>query len=56
MQKWGNVKANAYYLPNPGLIDIPTHSDNEMEQFIRDKYEKQVFRNGGRSRYLVYFD
>eukprot|EP00158_Paraphelidium_tribonemae_P004270 Partr_v1_DN26669_c1_g1_i3_m68951 putative ArfGAP with dual PH domains len=44
MAEWGNVKANTYWLPNPEIVAIPTTDDNDMEQFIRDKYEKKCFR------------
>lgn len=55
MQKWGNLKANAHYLPRPDIVDVPTHSDNEMEMFIRDKYEKKCFMadSNQKSRFMV---
>lgn len=45
MREWGNQKANAYYIPNPELYLIPSKNDNDMEVFIREKYEKKAFMN-----------
>lgn len=41
MQQWGNQRASEYWEYNlPKDFKRPTHSDQEMETFIRNKYER----------------
>ncbi|KAJ9056784.1 Protein gts1 [Entomophthora muscae] len=46
MEEWGNIKVNSLYLHNAGSRPIPT-DDEGMEQYIRDKYERQRFLRPG---------
>ncbi|KAJ1953140.1 Gtpase activating protein [Dispira parvispora] len=49
IQTKGNTKVNAHYNPNPHLHPPPS-GDREMEQYIRNKYERKLFMEaGGRS-------
>ncbi|KAJ3180951.1 hypothetical protein HDU87_001599 [Geranomyces variabilis] len=50
MKQWGNKKANEKFLAG-GAPPPPSHSDQEMEQYVRNKYEKRNFQTpGGASR------
>ncbi|CAG8453631.1 818_t:CDS:2 [Funneliformis mosseae] len=45
MRQWGNLKANAKWNPRPEFHPVPVNaSDSEMERYIRNKYEKQIYR------------
>ncbi|KAI8822115.1 putative GTPase activating protein for Arf-domain-containing protein [Fimicolochytrium jonesii] len=46
MKEWGNRKANEKLLAG-GAPPAPAHSDQEMEQYIRNKYEKRNFETSG---------
>ncbi|PJF18784.1 Arf GTPase activating protein domain-containing protein [Paramicrosporidium saccamoebae] len=48
MVEGGNAKSNAIYNPNPERFAFPAYS-GDMEQYIRDKYERKLFM-GGESR------
>ncbi|KAJ1660196.1 Protein gts1 [Dispira simplex] len=49
IQSKGNTKVNDHYNPNPQLHPPPS-GDREMEQYIRNKYERKLFMEaGGRS-------
>ncbi|CAI2176708.1 16137_t:CDS:2 [Funneliformis geosporum] len=44
MRQWGNLKANAKWNPRPEFHPVPVNaSDSEMERYIRNKYEKQIY-------------
>ncbi|KAJ3155585.1 hypothetical protein HDU89_006551 [Geranomyces variabilis] len=50
MKQWGNKKANEKFLAG-GAPPPPSHSDQEMEQYVRNKYERRNFQTpGGASR------
>ncbi|KAJ3017532.1 hypothetical protein HKX48_003498 [Thoreauomyces humboldtii] len=50
MKQWGNKKANEKFLAG-GAPPAPSHSDQEMEKYVRNKYEKRNFETpGGSSR------
>jgi hypothetical protein len=51
MVEGGNAKSNAIYNPNPERFTFPAYS-GDMEQYIRDKYERKLFM-GGESRASV---
>jgi hypothetical protein len=44
MTNWGNKRANEYYILRQEVVDIPWENDSEMEQYIRDKYERNYLR------------
>ncbi|CAG8670524.1 14479_t:CDS:2, partial [Rhizophagus irregularis] len=46
MRQWGNLKANAKWNPHSELHPVPVNaSDSEMERYIRNKYERQIYRD-----------
>ncbi|KAF8975068.1 hypothetical protein BGZ46_009472, partial [Entomortierella lignicola] len=48
MKNWGNGKVNALYMPNPERHPPPTSMEGSaMEQYIRSKYERKEFMEGG---------
>ncbi|KAI8912239.1 putative GTPase activating protein for Arf-domain-containing protein [Powellomyces hirtus] len=50
MRQWGNQKVNEKFLAG-GAPAPPSNSDQEMEQYVRNKYEKRNFeKEGGASR------
>ncbi|KAJ3097365.1 fumarase fum1 [Phlyctochytrium bullatum] len=50
MREWGNRKANARFLSGGTAPTPPRHSDMEMEQYIRNKYDRRIYmRDGGSS-------
>lgn len=57
MLDWGNLRVNSHYMPHPERIEKPdTQSDIEMELYIRDKYERQAFRDFSKtSQFTVCF-
>ncbi|TPX66152.1 hypothetical protein SpCBS45565_g04645 [Spizellomyces sp. 'palustris'] len=46
MRDWGNKKANEKFLAGGGP-PVPSHSDYDMEMYIRNKYEKKTFESPG---------
>ncbi|KNC99926.1 uncharacterized protein SPPG_05298 [Spizellomyces punctatus DAOM BR117] len=46
MRDWGNKKANERFLAGGGPV-VPSHSDYDMEMYIRNKYEKRTFESPG---------
>ncbi|KAI9360469.1 hypothetical protein DFJ73DRAFT_639669, partial [Zopfochytrium polystomum] len=47
MATWGNRRANARFLANGLQPHPPAHSNSEMERYIRNKYERRAYANGG---------
>ncbi|KAG0323579.1 hypothetical protein BGZ99_002712 [Dissophora globulifera] len=48
MKNWGNGKVNAMYMPHPERHPPPTSMEGSaMEQYIRSKYERKEFMEGG---------
>jgi len=48
MKNWGNGKVNAMYMPHPEKHPPPTSMEGSaMEQYIRSKYERKQFMEGG---------
>jgi hypothetical protein len=48
MKNWGNGKVNAMYMPHPEKHPPPTSMEGSaMEQYIRSKYERKDFMEGG---------
>ncbi|KAF9080552.1 hypothetical protein BGX23_001981 [Mortierella sp. AD031] len=48
MKNWGNGKVNALYMPHPERHPPPTSMEGSaMEQYIRSKYERKEFMEGG---------
>ncbi|KAG0047065.1 hypothetical protein BGZ83_007783 [Gryganskiella cystojenkinii] len=48
MKNWGNGKVNAMYMPHPEKHPPPTSMEGSaMEQYIRSKYERKEFMEGG---------
>lgn len=45
----GNAKTNAIYNPNADRFPFPSYS-GDMEQYIRDKYERKLFMSSGATR------
>ncbi|KAI8834487.1 Arf GTPase activating protein, partial [Chytridium lagenaria] len=41
MREWGNRRANARFLASGSAPSPPKHSDMEMEQYIRNKYDRR---------------
>ncbi|KAG9067561.1 hypothetical protein KI688_012345 [Linnemannia hyalina] len=48
MKKWGNGKVNSMYMPHPERHPPPISMEGSaMEQYIRSKYERKEFMEGG---------
>ncbi|KAJ3219541.1 SPARC- modular calcium-binding protein 2 [Dinochytrium kinnereticum] len=47
MREWGNRRANARFLANGNAPNPPRNNDIELEQYIRNKYERRVYMSGG---------
>ncbi|KAF9921426.1 hypothetical protein FBU30_008585 [Linnemannia zychae] len=48
MKNWGNGKVNALYMPHPERHPPPISMEGSaMEQYIRSKYERKEFMEGG---------